>query len=223
MTSQTATPAQPGEIPSQEEIDAAVRETLSQPEFRQDDFVEWWTYLIDVLKEIVRDLSEWAEAHPVLKWISVAVLSAITIILIGHIVYSIVQALPARRGAPRFSLSDRSVWKILEGKARNWDQALGLARDALGRGDLYQAIWIAHRLLLALLDQKGLLQFQKWKTNGEYLSECRRGGEGAALLDSLSRAYDKTVYAHEPSSGSRISDLLDRLDEFKKSVVGFTH
>ena len=40
-----------------------------------------------------------------------------------------------------------------------------MARDELKEGDVRRAVWIAHRVLLGLLDEQGAIKFAGWKTN----------------------------------------------------------
>jgi hypothetical protein len=103
--------------------------------------------------------------------------------------------------------------RALEGVAENWNDAFKLARAAFDTGDLYRAIWITHRVLLSVLDRNGRIKFVRWKTNTDYIRECRDDGESAATLSELTSAYERVVYAHGQVDRARAIQLLEQVQE----------
>ncbi len=205
-------------VPTREEIQEVTKQVLERSEFGARP----WDDGIETLRETVlgwfASVGEWAlETHPAVRWTLLVVLSLVLAALVAHIVYVTLKALP-QRGVVRLDLSDRAGWRALEGAARNFDEALALAHASLARGDLYRTIWIAHRLMLALLEKKGLLGFAKWKTNSQYLRECKDRGQAYDLLRSLTEAYEHIIYAHRPSSRGKVETLLSQIDDFAHST-----
>ncbi|HSR70112.1 MAG TPA: DUF4129 domain-containing protein [Acidobacteriota bacterium] len=212
MTSTVMQPQPASEPPPPAEIEKAVEEVFLRPEFAKDPLSDWLGQAIDWLWDQLSSLAGWAEANPTGRWVLIVVLSLILVALLAHIAWTIWRILPQRQDQ-RIGVAG-TPWKTLEGKAASWKEALQLARRALQRGDLYQAVWISHRLLLGVMDERGLLQFARWKTNRDYLKECRQKGQGYRLLQDLSEAYDQIVYAHRPAAQGRLQGLLNQVDEF---------
>lgn len=202
----------PPDMPPPAEIEKAVEEVFNRPEFGGDPLTDLMQQGIGWIWDQVKTLADWAQANPTGRWILMVVLSLILAALLAHIAWTIWQILPGRQSR-RLSAAG-SPWKTLEGKAASWKEALELARRALQEGDFYRAVWISHRLLLGVMDERGLLQFAGWKTNRDYLDECRQKGQGYRLLEDLSAAYDQIVYAHRPAAEERLRGLLSQVDEF---------
>jgi hypothetical protein len=102
--------------------------------------------------------------------------------------------------------------QALEGIASNWADAFQQAKAALEAGDLYRALWITHRVLLSALDQMDLLRFARWKTNRDYLRECRADHTASVTLADVSDAYERVVYAHNDINRDQAARLLTRVE-----------
>ena len=96
----------------------------------------------------------------------------------------------------------------LQGEAGSFDEAVAMVRAALAKDDRHRAVWILHRLLLGVMDRKGALSFSGWKTNKDYLRECRRDHPDYPLLSELTLAYDHIVYAHREMVEAPLSNPL---------------
>lgn len=202
--------------PPPEEIERAVEEILRRPEFRGDPLSNWVQDMVRWIFDALGSLAGWAQANPTGRWILVVVLSLILVALLAHMGWTIWRILP-KRESRRLHQAGRP-WKTLEGKAASWSEAFELARRALARGDVYGAVWVSHRMLLGVLDERGLVQFARWKTNRDYLRECSDRGEGYSLLRELSEAFDQIVYAHRPAAEGRLEGLLNQVDEFYRQT-----
>lgn len=195
---------------SPEEIRSATEAVLDRPEFRPDA-VE--TAARGVLNWFLEALPQWAGANPALARVLIVVLTVVLVALLVHIFYTVVHEFAAlRRRAGEVVAGARSMAPLEEVGARNWKEALAMARAALDEGDLYRALWITHRCLLSLLDARDLVRFARWKTNGDYLGECRAGDPTCDVLGRATRAYESVVYAHEEISPDEAADLLDRVE-----------
>jgi len=175
-----------------EQVRQITRDVLTQPEF-QERFP--WTQLVaEQIRRWLRELAAWSQGHPGSAKVLVVVLAIILVALLVHLAYTAVREFaslrkPAnhRRGGPL---------PALDGVAENWGEAFQLARTALEAGNLYRAIWITHRILLSALDRMDRVKFARWKTNTDYIRECRGGDAASETLAEVTAAYEKVVYAH---------------------------
>lgn len=200
-------------IPAPETIRDATRAILDRPEFAEPP--RWHQTLFDILmaiKEWLDRLAGWSEAHPTLARILFILALLILLACLGHLAYlALADALPFRR--KKDAANGRPArWEILEGTAANWRDALQLARAKLAEGDLRRAIWIAHRVLLGLLDQQGAVQFAGWKTNSQYLRECAQAHPWHSTFTELTELYDQVVYASRHVSADLVEALVSRVD-----------
>ena len=114
----------------------------------------------------------------------------------------------------------RSRWQILEGTATNWREALDVARRMIDEGEIRRAIWIAHRVLLGLLDEAGAIRLAGWKTNSHYLGECARNHPWYSTFAELTEIYEQAVYAHRITPPSSVESLVIRVDRLCKEHAG---
>jgi hypothetical protein len=205
--------AQPSQVPAPEQIREATRAILDRPEFAEPS--QWHQTVWEILKTIkewLERLSSWSEAHPTLARIAFILAVLIMLACLAHLLYlALADVLPFRRNED--SAAARPVgWEILEGAGTNWRDALDLARAMLNEGNSRRAIWIAHRVLLALLDQQGAVQFAGWKTNSQYLRECAQAHPLHAIFAELTHCYDQVVYASRNISAELVETLVARVD-----------
>ena len=199
-------------VPAPEEIRAATRAVLARPEFAEPS--RWHEFLLEILtaiKEWLDKIGAWSEANPLLARISFIVALLLLLACLAHVLYlALADVLPFRRKNETASRRP-ARWEILEGAATNWRDALLLARAKLNEGDLRRATWIAHRVLLGLLDQQGAVQFAGWKTNSHYLRECARAHPWCPTFTELTELYDQVVYASRSVSAEVVEALVLRV------------
>lgn len=200
-------------IPSPEKIREATRAILDRPEFSEPP--PWYRFLFDIVnavKEWLDRLGSWSQANP--AWARVLFVVALVILLVclAHVLYlALADALPFRR-KKEFAAAQRARWEILEGTATNWRDALQLARATLKEGNVRRAIWIAHRVLLGLLDEQGAVKFAGWKTNSHYLKECASNHPWHATFAEVTALYEQAVYASRQISADAAEALVLRID-----------
>ncbi len=201
------------EIPSTEEIREATRAVLDRPEFAEPP--TWHQMLLDMMlavKEWLDRLASWSEANPALA--RVLFIAAVVILLacLAHLLYlALADTLPFRRRRVA-SAGRKARWEILEGAATDWRDALQLARAKLAEGDLKRAVWIAHRVLLGLLDQQGAVHFTGWKTNSHYLRECASAHPWRNNFAELTELYEQVVYASRQVSAEVVEASVAQVD-----------
>ena len=200
--------------PAPDAIRAATREILERPEFTEPS--RWYEILFEIMraiKEWLDALGAWSDANPVMARILFIVALIILIVCLVHLLY-LALADVIRFGRTREASSEhRSRWEILEGTAANWRDALQVARATLAEGDVRRAVWIAHRVLLGLLDEQGAIKFAGWKTNSYYLSECARAHPWYPTFAELTALYENTVYASRSAPAAPADALLRRVDQ----------
>lgn len=201
------------QLPTPEKIRAATREVLDRPEFAEPS--QWYQTLWEILRAIkdwLDRLSSWSEAHPTLARILFILAVLIMLACLAHVLYlALADVLPFRRKDDDVA-ARATRWEILEGAATNWHDALQLARTMLNEGNSRRAVWIAHRVLLALLDQQGALQFAGWKTNSHYLRECAPTHPWRSIFNELTELYEQVVYASRQISAEVIEAHVLRVD-----------
>jgi Domain of unknown function (DUF4129) len=206
--------AQVNPLPAPEKIREATRAILDRPEFAEPP--QWHQTLWEILRAIkdwLDRLSSWSEAHPTLARVLFILALVIMLACLAHMLYlALADVLPFRRRR-EVAAAKPPRWEILEGAATDWRDALLLARTMLKQGNSRRAIWIAHRVLLALLDQQGAVRFAGWKTNSHYLRECARAHPWHATFAELTALYDHLVYASRDVSIDVAEALVLRVDQ----------
>ena len=200
-------------LPDPATIRAVTREVLDRPEFTEPS--RWHEILLEFLKafkEWLNSLSAWSEANPMLARIIFVLALLLLIVCLAHLLYlALADVLPFGRKGD--SATARAAhFEILEDAANDWREALQVARRMLTENNPRRAIWIAHRVLLGLLDQQGAIKFAGWKTNSHYLGECAQAHPWYPTFAELTEIYDNAVYASRNAPQDIAEALLLRVD-----------
>jgi hypothetical protein len=202
--------------------DAETIRNVTQQIIRQSEFDDSWPWvdkiiaLINAIKEWLNNLESWAMSNPQSARVLVILIVIVLLGLIGHLLYlAFGDLMPWKRGS-KAAQARASRWDILEGAANNWREAVDLALRLLKDGNLRRAVWIAHRVLLGLLDERGVLKFAGWKTNSQYLSECAASHPWYATFAELTEVYDHAVYAQRSAAAASVERLVYRVDSMTK-------
>ncbi len=192
---------------SPEQVREITRAVLERPEFRAEP-----SLLERFGSRLLQDILSWFEANPELAGVLRVVLVIALVAILAYIAYVVGREQDTLRLALTGSRTGGSAPEALEEIAPSWSEAVALARDALEAGDLRRALWIAHRVLLSTLDGMELLAFKRWKTNTDYLDECRDAGAPGSLLVELTDAYERVIYAHGELERESAARLLGRVE-----------
>jgi hypothetical protein len=147
----------------------------------------WFAKAVEAIYNCCPKLSDWAGRHPDSAKTLIYILGALLLVLVApYRLYRnpripFTPATQYKRGFQGSSLP------ALEGVADNWNDAFALARQALHAGDLYRTMWITHRILLSVLDLREVVRFARWKTNSDYIRECKSNDTAAATLRNITR------------------------------------
>jgi hypothetical protein len=203
------------QAPSPETIRHVTREVLSRPDFSAPStWEEMIASLVKAIGEGLKGFASWASNHPELARVVAVVLVVALLGCLAHLLYLILGDLLSFGRKEAAAPIRPSRWDILEGTAKNWREALEVARRMIKEGDARRAIWIAHRVLLGLLDEQGAIRFARWKTNSHYLKECARSHPWYGTFAELTEAYEQAIYAHRVAASSSLESLVVRLDQF---------
>jgi len=209
------------QVPSPEKIREVTREVLERPEFTEPSrWPEIFLEMLKAIKEWLDALGTWSEANPVFARVLFVLALLILLACLAHLIYlALADVLPF--GRKKDSTAPRSTrWEILEGTATNWHEALIVARDMLREGNVRRAIWIAHRVLLGLLDEQGAIKFAGWKTNSHYLGECARSHPWYPTFAELTELYENAVYASRSASANVADALVRRVGQLCADTSG---
>ncbi len=200
-------------FPAPATIREVTREVLDRAEFAEPS--RWHETLLEFLnaiKEWLGSLSAWSEANPMLARLLFILALLLLIACLAHLLYlTLADVLPFGRKRDRGTQAP-TPFEILEGAAHDWREALQFARRMLSENNPRRAIWIAHRVLLGLLDQQGAIKYAGWKTNSHYLGECAQAHPWYSTFAELTEMYDKAVYARRDASVDIAEALLGRVD-----------
>lgn len=182
-------------IPTAAEIQQAVVEVYTRPEFEQR--LTWRDWLMARLGRVfgwIGEQLDWLRGlrttHPVIFWIIVAWMVVALLALVAHIVWTAVQV--ARRAdgdpaAPKAKTPGRQVPRT----AADWEaEAARLA----GEGRLREAAAALYQALLLRLDALGVVRMDASKTPGDYRREARKHPEAARALGGFLRLFEPVAF-----------------------------
>jgi hypothetical protein len=208
------------QVPDPETIRNVTRQIIDQPEFNEPwPWIEKLVALSNMIRDWLNSLEAWAAANPQLARVLAIVVVILLMLLLIHLLYlAFGDLIPWKRS--RSAAQARSArWEILQGAATNWREAAEIALRLLQEGNLRRAVWIAHRVMLGLLDERGAIKFAGWKTNSYYLRECAASHPWYGTFAELTSVYERAVYAQQATAAASIEQLVQRVDAMTKEVV----
>ena len=202
------------QVPDAETIRNVTRQIINQPEFNEPwPWLEKLVALGNMIKDWLNNLEAWAAANPQLAQVLAILVVILLLLLLIHLLYlAFGDLMPWKRSRSNPPPLRSSRWEILQGAATNWREAAELALRLLQEGNLRRAVWIAHRVMLGLLDERGAIKFAGWKTNSYYLRECAASHPWYATFTELTAVYERAVYAHQATAAASVEHLVHRVD-----------
>jgi hypothetical protein len=177
-----------------DEIRRKAKEVVSRPDYelespQKSESLGIFTRLLKWVVEKIRDFFDSMAGLPdALRWIIVAVLLVVVVLLVAHIIYTFVRAF---RGLPR-----RSLMQMVRGPQmtpEDWDEA---AEEARQRNDYIGAVRCLFSASLLRIERAEERPIRKGITNRELLRRYR----STSLFEPLSRfvdTIDRKWYGHE--------------------------
>ncbi len=204
--------------PGDETIRQMVSEVLQGPEFRELSNVPWWVETFRLLRQWAAGFADWASANPGTAWAVILLMLLVLLALLAHLFYVAFGDVLLRGRRSATPGPSAPSWVILEGAAETWEKALARAAAALAQGNERLALWISHRVLLGLLDEKGLIRFAAGKTNMDYLREYAPSHPWYGTLAELTQVYERVVYGHHSAAPATAEALLRRVAACQREV-----
>ena len=207
------------QVPDPETIRNVAWQIVNQPEYNEPwPWLEKLVAFGNMIKDWLNHLEAWATANPQLARVLAILVVILLLLLLIHLLYlAFGDLMPWKknRGHPP---GRAARWEILEGAATNWRDAAALALRLLQEGNLRRAVWITHRVMLGLMDERGAIKFAGWKTNSHYLRECAASDPWYATFAELTSVYERAVYAQQPAVTTSVEHLVQRVDAMTKEI-----
>ena len=187
--------------PGAESVRAAVRNVLSQPEFRHihaDPAAEsnWWKEKIDDFFSWIRT---WAWGLPGwLLWLLIIWMLLTLVAILVHFVYTISQQFG---GGRRVWRTDQRTGRVYNFNRLDLDMVRRAAQQHIEAGNWTMAVRLLYMAAILWLDQRGLVAFREHKTNHDYIRELAPHATVQQEFRTLTSAFDGIVYGgHVPTA-----------------------
>lgn len=95
------------------------------------------------------------------------------------------------------------------------DTALERAQSFSDEGDLRTAVRYLYLSALLLLEERGLLRYDRSQTNREYLMSVRNSPELAAILRDVIDVFDRVWYGFQPLAVQEYNEYARRVETLK--------
>jgi hypothetical protein len=177
----------------------ALRGIRTEPSFFDRIRHDIWVFVVSLWQSITRAVNRLPVPHGLLALIAAGIVAVVVVVLIRRIGYVVPERKAAARGAARQGRTD-------------WDR---VAREAMARGDLAEAVRARYAALLAALAGRGIVPDTPSLTAGE----CRRAVAGglAGVYPVVAKAttiFESVMYgAAEATAGD-----VDTLAAAERSV-----
>ena len=175
----------------------ALQQILAQPEFQWQSvqpslLQQWWEALVRKLYELLSRLlgNRVVSGAPILEYILLG-LGVLTIGLVGVFV---IRSLWGSVGSEaEIDPSEEAGDELLTAES-----AMKKALELSTGGDYRLAVRYLYLSSLLLLEERGMLRYDRSKTNREYLRSVANNPEVAANLGELVNVFDRVWYGYQP-------------------------
>ncbi|MEM7113341.1 MAG: DUF4129 domain-containing protein [Chloroflexota bacterium] len=96
------------------------------------------------------------------------------------------------------------------------DSAFARAQELSGRGDYRTAVRYLYLSALLLLEEQGLLRYDRSRTNREYLRSVAHKPELARILREVVEVFDSVWYGYQPLDKAEYDAYVQRVEALKK-------
>ncbi|NLF66427.1 MAG: DUF4129 domain-containing protein [Chloroflexi bacterium] len=181
---------------------------LARPAFQwQEEQPGFWERLWERVLRFLFDL---------LPWDSGALdLANILLAILGGAILALVLALAARSLLRSFRPEAVAADGDDELEGLTAEQALQEAQSHSQEGDYRRAVRYLYLSTLLLLEERGLLRFDRSRTNREYLRSIADRPELFGILQSIVDVFDRVWYGFQPLDDAGYSRYLAQVNELK--------
>jgi len=113
--------------------------------------------------------------------------------------------------------TELNVENLAEGEILSAGQASLRARQLSGSGDYRQAIRYLYLSALLLLDERGLLRYNRFLTNREYLRQVSNQPDLAGHLRPVIETFDRVWYGFQPVDQDSYNQYTEQVAALKES------
>ncbi len=189
---------------------------LARPEFqwqsREPSLLEkWWQQLQDAFWRFIARLLGRSGIG--------ANATLLTYVLTGVGVVALMLALAyALRGVLANFVAEAEAEADAEasGERLTADSALKRAQTLSGAGDYRTAVRYLYLSSLLLLEERGLLRYDRSLTNREYLRNVAHLPELAAILREVVEVFDRVWYGYQPLDSAAYTQYADRVADLRR-------
>lgn len=195
---------------------AALDQILAQPEFQWKEAQPsglqlWWQNLVDRFN---RWLSRWLEgsnlgaAAPLFRWLLPGLGIMVVAVALAYLFYTIRRSI-ALEAALDLNHGDGEA-EISAGAA--FQKALDLSQA----GDQRTAVRYLFLSALLLLEERGILHYDRTRTNRETLRSLSGVPELAAQLGEMVEVFDRVWYGYQPLDEPAFNEYVHRVESIKE-------
>jgi hypothetical protein len=121
------------------------------------------------------------------------------------------------RGIFRELVQDANLEKASDGEeGLTATQAMQRAQDSAGAGDHRLAVRYLYLSLLLLLEERGLLRYNRSRTNREYLRSVQDHPQVALLLQDVIEVFDRVWYGYQAIDDSSYANYVEQVNRLKE-------
>ena len=95
-------------------------------------------------------------------------------------------------------------------------QAMQRAQESAGAGDHRQAVRYLYLSELLLLEERGLLRYNRSRTNREYLRSLQDHPQVALLLQDVIDVFDRVWYGYQPIDENTYAHYVEQVNRLKE-------
>lgn len=194
---------------------ASLAPILAQAEFRYlpQERPKFIRFLMDQWERFLRWLSgylpEWTiEIPPIVGQIAAITGTVILAALVAYVLAQIVGEFTAEAGA-RYP-------DEVEGVPLTADRALQRAQELSTGGDYRTAVRYLYLSTLLLLEERGLLRYDRSLTNREYLRRVAHDPALSVTLQDVVDVFDRTWYGYQPLDESTYQRYAEAVAQLKR-------
>lgn len=122
----------------------------------------------------------------------------------------------SRRLSAEFAPESELAFADIDNPDLTGDDALLMANKLSQRGDYRSAVRYLYLSLLLLLDERGLLRYDRSKTNREYLRNVRGSAELSTILTDVVDVFDRTWYGFQPLSSAEYNHYAAQVEQLSR-------
>ncbi|HSM59028.1 MAG TPA: DUF4129 domain-containing protein [Candidatus Sulfomarinibacteraceae bacterium] len=163
-----------------------------------------WDYLLRLLRRMLPDS---LEGSPLLSRLMTG---AALLFLLAVLLYA------ARTFLQSFSPATSTVPEGPSADGHTSHTALQQAQDFSRSGDYRTAVRYLYLSTLLLLDERGILRYDRTRTNGEYLESVARRPELAGTLKNVIDVFDRVWYGYQPLDSDAYAWYEDQVRKLRQ-------